>query len=147
MLLRIIYSLLLFISVSSFSLAQTSIDWETLSDVKFEVKYDEKVGISYEEATFGPGVIPLDGQQVALTGYMIPLDGFGVAYALSRNPNSSCFFCGGAGPETVVELKLKPTAMRRYRTDDRLLFKGTLQLSRSNADNFTYVLLNAEPVN
>lgn len=147
MLLRIIYSLLLFISVSSFSLAQTSIDWETLSDVKFEVKYDEKVGISYEEATFGPGVIPLDGQEVALTGYMIPLDGFGVAYALSRNPNSSCFFCGGAGPETVVELKLKPTAMRRYRTDDRLLFKGTLQLSRSNADNFTYVLLNAEPVN
>ena len=147
MLLRIIYSLLLFISVSSFSLAQTSIDWETLSDVKFEVKYDEKVGISYEEATFGPGVIPLDGQQVALTGYMIPLDGFGVAYALSRNPNSSCFFCGGAGPETVVELKLKPTAMRRYRTDDRLLFKGTLQLSISNADNFTYVLLNAEPVN
>ena len=147
MLLRIIYSLLLFISVSSFSLGQTSIDWETLSDVKFEVKYDEKVGISYEEATFGPGVIPLDGQQVALTGYMIPLDGFGVAYALSRNPNSSCFFCGGAGPETVVELKLKPTAMRRYRTDDRLLFKGTLQLSRSNADNFTYVLLNAEPVN
>lgn len=147
MLLRIIYSLLLFISVSSFSLGQTSIDWETLSDVKFEVKYDEKVGISYEEATFGPGVIPLDGQEVALTGYMIPLDGFGVAYALSRNPNSSCFFCGGAGPETVVELKLKPTAMRRYRTDDRLLFKGTLQLSRSNADNFTYVLLNAEPVN
>jgi len=134
-------------SFVSLSLAQTTIDWGTLSDVVFEVKYDENVGISYEEATFGPGVIPLEGQEVAITGYMIPLDGFGVAYALSRNPNSSCFFCGGAGPETVIELKLKPNAMRRYRTDDRLLFRGTLQINRSNADNFTYVMLNAEPVN
>ena len=128
-------------------IAQKSIDWATLGDVVFEVKYDKDMGISYEEATFGPGVIPLDGQEVALTGYMIPLDGFGVSYALSRNPNSSCFFCGGAGPETVMELKLKPSAMRRYRTDERLLFKGKLQINRSNMDNFTYVLHEAEPVN
>lgn len=127
--------------------SQTTIDWGTLSDIKFEVKYDENIGISYEEATFGPGVIPLDGQEVAIIGYMIPLDGFGVAYALSRNPNASCFFCGGAGPETVIELKLVPSAMRRYRIDERILFKGKLQLNRSNADNFTYVLQNAEPVN
>lgn len=128
------------------AIGQTTIDWGTLSDVKFEVKFDEKVGISYEEATFGPGVIPLDGQEVAIIGYMIPLDGFGVAYALSRNPNASCFFCGGAGPETVIELKLMPSAMKRYRLDDRILFKGRLVLNRSNADNFTYVLMDAEPV-
>lgn len=142
------FVILLFFSGAMVSIhAQTTIDWGTLSDVKFEVKFDEKVGISYEEATFGPGVITLEGADVAIIGYMIPLDGFGVAYALSRNPNASCFFCGGAGPETVIELKLVPSAMKRYRLDDRILFKGTLELNRSNADNFTYVLRNAEPVN
>lgn len=142
------FFVLLFLSVAIVSIdGQTTIDWGTLSDVKFEVKYDEKIGISYEEATFGPGVIPLEGAEVAIIGYMIPLDGFGVAYALSRNPNASCFFCGGAGPETVIELKLLPSAMKRYRLDDRILFKGRLELNRSNADNFTYVLKNAEPVN
>jgi len=147
MYLRSLMSFLFVLSVTTLIHSQTTIDWAVLSDVKFEVKYDKEIGISFEEATFGPGIVPLDGQQVALTGYMIPLDGFGVAYALSRNPNSSCFFCGGAGPETVIELKLKPAAMRRYRTDDRLLFKGILQINRSNLDNFTYVMLEAEPVN
>ena len=133
--------------ISTTLCGQKTIDWATLSDVAFETKYDPEIGISFEEATFGPAVIPLDGQEVAITGYMIPLDAFGVSYAISRNPNASCFFCGGAGPETVIELRLLPRAMRRYRTDERLLFKGTLEINTSNADNFTYRLLNAEPVN
>lgn len=126
---------------------QQTIDWSILSDVSFETKYDSDMGISFDEAQFGPGVVPLDGTEIAIRGYMIPLDAFGVAYAISRNPNASCFFCGGAGPETVIELKLLPKAMRQYHTDENLIFKGRLELNKSNMNNFTYVLHDAEPLN
>ncbi|MBT8218929.1 MAG: DUF3299 domain-containing protein [Bacteroidia bacterium] len=142
----IVAFVLLSINALSVTFAQETIDWARLSDVAFTDQFDTERGINYQEAIFGPGVVPLDGQDVVIIGYVIPLDAYGIGYALSRNPNASCFFCGGAGPETVLELRLKPSAMRRYRTDDRRYFRGTLQLNISNADNFTYVLLNAEAV-
>jgi hypothetical protein len=83
---------------------------------------------------------------VKITGFMIPLDGMGFSWVLSRNPNSSCFFCGGAGPETVIELRLKPAAMKKYKLDERRTFKGKLKLNRENMDHLTYMLMEAEPV-
>ena len=73
---------------------------------------------------------------------MIPMDAMGINYALSKNPNAVCFFCGGAGPETVVQLQL--SEIKRYRTDDRLTFKGRLQMNKQDIYSLTYVLQNAE---
>ena len=70
----------------------------------------------------------------------------GISYALSRNPNANCFFCGGAGPETVLNLQLSPDAIQRYKTDTYKAFKGILQLNQKNDNQFTYVLLNASPI-
>ncbi|MEM6963324.1 MAG: DUF3299 domain-containing protein, partial [Bacteroidota bacterium] len=64
---------------------------------------------------------------------------------LSKNPNSSCFFCGGAGPETVLELELKPSAIERYEVDDLKTFKGILKLNKINDKHLTYLLTDAEP--
>lgn len=128
------------------SQSQSTIDWNTLADVKFTQKFSEETGINYDEATFGRWLLPLQGKEVKITGYIIPLDGMGVTYVLSRNPNATCFFCGGAGPETVIELRLKPTALKRYKLDERRTFKGILQMNRSNLNQMTYVLLDAEPI-
>ena len=126
--------------------AQMLIDWNTLANVTFEQKFSEELGISYDEANFGKWVSMLDGQEVKITGYMIPLDGMGVSYVLSRNPNATCFFCGGAGPETVIELQMVPAAYGKYKLDDFRTFKGILQLNKQNLDHLTYVLKDAEPV-
>jgi hypothetical protein len=126
--------------------AQAYLDWGTLADVEFESEYSEEFGIEILIAKFGAYVKNFDGQEVSLTGYMIPLDPLGTTYVLSRNPNASCFFCGGAGPETVVQLQLSPHAIRRYRTDEYLTFKGTLQLHERNEKKFNYVLKKAEPM-
>lgn len=135
------------LSLASFaSQSQSTIDWNTLADVKFTQKFSEETGINYDEATFGRWLLPLQGKEVKITGYIIPLDGMGVTYVLSRNPNATCFFCGGAGPETVIELRLKPTALKRYKLDERRTFKGILQMNRSNLNQMTYVLLDAEPI-
>ena len=127
--------------------AQDLLDWFVLADVQFEQEYSEDLGLNYDKATFGDFIKVFDGQEVIISGYVIPMDAMGMSYALSRNPNSSCFFCGGAGPETVVDLRLRSSAMRRYRMDDLLSFKGRLKLNEKNDNQFIYELWEAEPVN
>lgn len=124
--------------------AQQQLEWLTLADVSFESKVSEDFGIEYQEATFGPTISQYADQEVSIKGYMIPLDPLGVSYVISMNPNSRCFFCGGSGPETVVELRVKPQHMQRYETDEIRTFKGILRLHSSNLEQFNYVLEEAE---
>ena len=126
--------------------AQEFIDWGALADVEFEEIYDDETGLTLLEATFGDFIKVHDGKEVTISGFMIPIDPFGTSYVISRNPNSSCFFCGGAGPETIVGLYLKPEAVKRYETDEFLTFRGKLQLNKINEKQFTYMLLDAEPI-
>ncbi len=125
--------------------SQSHINWSYLADVKFDVQFSEELGYNLHNATFGKMVKPYDGQEVIISGYMIPLDPMGISYVLSKNPNSSCFFCGGAGPETVLELELKPSAIKRYEVDEVKAFRGILKLNKVDDKHLTYVLLEAEP--
>lgn len=126
--------------------AQSTITWSILSDVKFEKKYSEDLGMDIDEATFGEQVKSFEGKEVTIKGYMIPLDALGISYVLSKNNNANCFFCGGAGPETVIELKMLPGSVRRYKMDEIKTFKGKLQLNATNESQLTYVLVEAEPL-
>jgi hypothetical protein len=124
---------------------QDLINWTILSDVTFQPVFENDLGYEIDSASFGSLVYPYEGKVVAISGFVIPLDALGTSYALSRNPNASCFFCGGAGPETVIQLNLKPTAYKRYKMDATMTFVGKLRLNTKNADQFTYVLEQAEP--
>ena len=129
---------------SMLSFAQQTITWDQLTDVKFTKKFSAEFGIELLEAYFGPSVKALDGKEIIIKGYIIPLDPLGTQYVISRNPMASCFFCGGSGPETVAELRLHPKSIRRYATDEMLSFKGTLMLNEKNTESLNYVILNAE---
>jgi len=124
--------------------AQKLITWETLGDVKFQKSFSAELGIDLLTATFGPSVKALDQQEVIIKGFMIPLDPLGTQYVLSRFPMANCFFCGGAGPETVVELRLHPNSIRRYKMDEVHMFKGTLLLNADNAESLNYIISGAE---
>ncbi len=65
-------------------------------------------------------------------------------YVLSAYPYSMCFFCGGAGPESVMGLKLKKN--RKFKTDEIHLFKGTLELNANDIYELNYILADAEVV-
>lgn len=137
-----LFFILFSFSISFPLLAQSSLDWNTLADVTFEERKNDSLDLLYNQATFGPLISPFKEQEVAITGYMIPMDALGISYALSKNPNAVCFFCGGAGPETVVQLRL--AKIKRYQTDQRLTFKGILKMNEKDIDSLTYVLLEAE---
>lgn len=83
-----------------------------------------------------------EGEEVIIAGYLIPIDVEANSYALSMNPFSSCFFCGNAGPETVIELRFAEDP-GRFATDKYLPIKGRLRLNRDGSGLF-FTLLNAE---
>lgn len=124
------------------------IDWEMLSDVTFEDEYNEEVQAYVPYPTFGATIQALEGREVQIEGYIIPLEETGdeTILVLSAQPYSSCFFCGGAGPESVMDIKLKEGARRKFTTDDRMAFKGRLRLNDSDLYYLNYILEEAEVV-
>ena len=124
------------------SLDKDKISWEQLKDVKFKRKYNSEYDVFFNFPIFGKKVKELEGKQVSLTGYVIPLDVVNGVYVLSAVPYSMCFFCGGAGPESVLGLKFKASG-RRYRTDEYVTFKGTFKLNAHDVENFNYILEGA----
>jgi hypothetical protein len=132
-------------SVLSFTPAANPVKltWETLRDVTFKKKWYPEESVYMLSPTFGPSVQKLKGKEVSITGYILPIDLDANMYVLSAFPYSACFFCGGAGPESVMALKFKKTT-RKFKTDERLTFKGTLTLNVDDIYQMNYVLENAE---
>jgi hypothetical protein len=123
--------------------APTKITWETLRDVTFKKKWYAEESVFMLYPTFGPNIAKLNNKEVLLTGYILPIDMETNLYALSAFPFSACFFCGGAGPESVVGLKFKKTN-RKFKTDERHTLKGTLRLNADNIYELNYIIENVE---
>lgn len=128
------------ISTSVFS--QTRINWDTLADVTFSDKYSEEVEAYYYFPTFGPSVLALNNKEVIIKGYVLEIDRGNDVYILSANPFAACFFCGGAGPESIVELKLDKNHPR-LSMDQVVTFKGILKLNAVDIYQCNYILENA----
>jgi len=126
--------------------AQEPIDWKVLADVRFTSHYSKDLAAYYLVPKFGSTVSKLEAQEVMLSGYFIPFNEQQQFFILSKFPLSACYFCGAAGPETIVELQLKPEAVERFRMDEVLTFKGTLKLNDNDLDHCNYILQNAEPI-
>ncbi len=121
------------------------ITWKTLQDVKFTEKYYKEAEAWFLFPNFGQSLTNLNGKTVEIKGYVIPIDAESGMYALSAFPFSSCYFCGGAGPESVMSLKLRK-GHRRYKTDDVVTFRGKFELNDKDINDFNYILRNAEEV-
>lgn len=117
---------------------QHKMSWDDFYDVRFEEKSE-----GYLRPIFGQSLLWMDGEEIYISGYVIPLDFQQNIYVISAFPNASCFFCGGAGPESVMELQLK-NATRNYRTDEWKRFKGRLCLNRDDENHMHYILEDAE---
>ncbi|MGF7214273.1 hypothetical protein GGR92_000413 [Spirosoma lacussanchae] len=121
------------------------LSWEALRDVTFKKKWYAEESVYMLYPTFGAGIQKLNGKAVELTGYVLPVDLETNTYVLSAFPFSACFFCGGAGPESVVSLKFKK-AGKKFKTDERRTFRGTLKLNADNIYELNYILSDAEMI-
>lgn len=126
------------------SLAQNAASaWPTMARVTFVKEYDELLGLKVDKPVFSEAVRALDGETVTLRGYVIPTEGYKSheEFVFSAYPYASCFFCGGAGPETVVEVLAKaPIAY----SADAVTLSGKLVLNADDPNALMYRLEEAE---
>jgi hypothetical protein len=141
---KIIVILMIFSMMGFVADEPQKISWEILKDVTFKKKWYEKESIFMLFPTFGPNVKKVENKTVLIKGYMVPVDPESNQYVLSAYPYSMCFFCGGAGPESVMGLKLKKN--RKFKTDEIHTFKGTLELNATDMYELNYNLTEAEVV-
>ena len=141
---RILIALTIIFS-TSFGFSQTNITWDILKDVKFEDKWSEEFQAYYQVPKFGGAIKGLDGKEVIIKGYIIPVDVIDDYYVLSANPYSSCFFCGQAGPESVMEVQMSERN-QELKMDMVLTFKGTLRLNADDIYQLNYKLEDAKVV-
>ena len=125
-------------------LGQTVNGWDVFKKVKFKPKYFAEFATNILLPTFKPEIKALEGKEITLSGYVIPTAETGWNsnnIVLSKVPYSSCFFCGGAGPETVAELEMggRPP---RFKMDRRYTFKGILSLNEADVNRFSFILKN-----
>lgn len=121
------------------------INWKKLADVEFTRKLNKDVSMYFLYPTFGPTVKALQGKEIQIKGYIIPVDENENVYVVSAQPMAMCFFCGGSGPESIMELQFK-NKKRRFKTDEVRTVKGILQLNPADIDHLNYILKNAEVV-
>lgn len=133
-----------FISVFQTSTKPSYLTWEDLKDVRFESRYDDEMEANFWYPEYGNKLNQLELQDVYITGYLVPMDFEGQSYALSAFPYENCFFCGGGGPESVIELRFKKEPKRRFKTDERLTFRGTFKLNRDDPFQLNYILLDSK---
>lgn len=123
--------------------------WGMLQDVKIEQTYFPKYKTSGYYAEFGASPLFLRDKNIQIEGYMIPyvIDSTSKTthYFLSYYPNSTCFFCSGNGPETILQLKFDGKH-RNFRSDEYLTFRGKLVLNNGNPGLLNYLLYNAKAV-
>lgn len=131
------------IPVSYITDTANPLTWETLAQVSFAVKFNQQYKMNFQYPVFDPRLKALEGKEYTIAGYIIPLDVKEGLYAISRNPYSACYFCGKAGPESVVSLKFRKKPGRIW-LDKYKTMRGTLRLNDTDPNDFIYIFTGTE---
>ena len=148
----ITFSLLVLFSISA-TFAQnkenesleTENTWKTLARLTYKKEFDELMGFKIDKPVFSDKVKALAGKEIIIKGYIIPVEGYKShkEFILSAFPYNMCFFCGGAGPETVMEVEAKEPVSYQ---GDAIYLKGRLELNSDDINRLMYKIVDAEMI-
>ena len=126
-------------------LAQSKDMWTILGMVTFTSSYNPDLLIETKIPKISGAIEKLDGKEIEIEGYMIPLTGQVTQshFMLSKYPQSTCFFCGKAGPETAMQVFMKDNRKVKI-TERKVKVKGTLYINPKDASSLLYTLENAQ---
>ncbi len=116
--------------------------WKTLSKITYKKEYDEFLGFKIDKPVFAEDVKDIEGEVVTVKGYIIPVEGYKShsEFIFSAYPYNMCFFCGGAGPETVMEVEASEDV--EY-TAEQVTLTGKLVLNADDVNRLMYLLVDA----
>lgn len=139
----VLVGLVLLLSAQARSQEKKVEGWLEFARTKFEAKYNEKAGEYFMLPVFPSELKALIGKEINLEGYYLPIDIEGNAYIiLSKFPFSQCFFCGGAGPESIAEVVFK-SKQTKFEADQYLRVKGKLKLNSTDLEHGNFILEEA----
>jgi hypothetical protein len=117
-----------------------TITWQTLQQLEYKEAPHEVYGTVYLPVFSAP-VKRLANRKVVIRGYLVPVDK--TSWALSQNTYASCFFCGKAGPETVIGLNFASNP-GTLKMDANAIITGTLIVNGTNVDDWMYSMRDVE---
>lgn len=131
------------LSVSAQSIAPSNL-WTVFGQTRFVEKLNREHAQYYLYPIFQKGLRELEGKEVELVGFHIPLEvSSAETLILSKFPMAECFFCGGSGPESVAVIYLKEKPGRRLKMDQIIKVKGILALNASDVNELNFILKEA----
>jgi hypothetical protein len=125
--------------LSNTAISQKKITWRNVVDIYAkEFRLTEKNSTS----TINKQTMSLDdviNKKVTITGYFLDLDPNGEWFILSKNPFATCFFCGKAGPETILEL-VGFKNKKKFKSDDMVEVTGIFNTIYDLEGKISFVL-------
>ena len=118
-------------------------NWQVLAQVEYHEQYVEDVGGNILFPIFPASIQKMDGEVILLSGYVIPLEETGSDqdyFMFSSRPYNSCYFCGGAGPESVAEVYASEQVPY---TEEPITIRGRLELNEKDYNHLMYQLEEA----
>jgi uncharacterized membrane protein YcgQ (UPF0703/DUF1980 family) len=121
-------------------------NWEIFARVKFSERYFKTLNEYYLVPLLDSRIRAYEGKEFILTGHYLPMElDDNKVIIISRFPYAQCFFCGGAGPESVAEIVFAGKRAR-LKADQIITVKGTLVLNGTDVEHMNFILKNAEIV-
>ena len=116
--------------------------WKSLARITFKKEYSEIMGFKVDVPVFSEEVKKLEGKEITVRGYIIPVEGYKShsEFVFSAFPYNMCFFCGGAGPETVMEVYAKKPV--EY-SAQAVTLRGVLMLNDHDINRLIYSITDA----
>lgn len=123
--------------------AQDDNFWHTLAEVGF--KKEQHNGFEMEVPQFSKYLKSWNGKKIKLKGFIIPVGEVGdeSKFMFSSLPFNVCYFCGAAGPETIVEVELREKIKFTSRA---IWMEGILQLNEKDPNHHIYILKSAKVI-
>ncbi len=130
-------TLILFLNVEPLQAVQDKNFWHTLAEVGF--RKEMRNGYEVEVPMFSNHLKSWNGKKIKLNGYVIPVGEVGAEnkFMFSSLPFNICYFCGAAGPETIVEVESDEKVKF---TSKSIWMEGILQLNEKDPDRHIYIL-------
>lgn len=117
-----------------------TLNWKLLGMIKF-VKKPNK---DYPEGVMFPVINSTlkakNKKRIAMSGFIVPIDN--TTFALSKNVFASCFFCGQAGPETIMGIKFKGSTPK-LKTDQYVTLEGNFRVNETDVEDWIYHIEDA----
>lgn len=117
--------------------------WLLFEKVKYTRKFYKEVNEYYLTPFFDSRIRQYESAEILLKGHFIPFDlPEKNVIVLSKYPYAACFFCGGAGPESVAEIHFKDKHPK-FKADQVIQVSGKLKLNDTDINHMNFILTDA----